>query len=277
LVQTIGQVTYTGTLSTEETTGSRTVQIEVVENQGHRTALDPIQVVQVEQSSEQFLERLSGSINSGIIYSKGNQTTQYNFTSDVEYQRERWSAGASFNSSLSTSSGVTPSRRNYVSLNSIRLLRWDNWFYSGQADFLQSSEQGIKLQPTLGVGIGHYLKNTNHMQLSLLGGFAWQGTKYEQSSVSLPEQNLAAALIAAKVKLFRFDKTHLDVDALVLPAFSEPGRVKYTTNVGYYVKFLGDFTWNVSFYGNWDNRPPPGFSGSDYGTSSGLGWTFGNR
>jgi len=36
-------------------------------------------------------------------------------------------------------------------------------------------------------------------------------------------------------------------------------------------------TWNVSFYGSWDNRPPPTFSGSDYGTSSGLGWTFGNR
>jgi len=33
----------------------------------------------------------------------------------------------------------------------------------------------------------------------------------------------------------------------------------------------------VSFYGNWDNQPPPGFSGSDYGSSSGLSWTFGLR
>ena len=28
-------------------------------------------------------------------------------------------------------------------------------------------------------------------------------------------------------------------------------------------------------YGNWDNRPPANFSGSDYGSSSGLSWTFG--
>jgi hypothetical protein len=27
---------------------------------------------------------------------------------------------------------------------------------------------------------------------------------------------------------------------------------------------------NISFYGDWDNRPPLAFSGSDYGTSSGV-------
>jgi hypothetical protein len=30
-------------------------------------------------------------------------------------------------------------------------------------------------------------------------------------------------------------------------------------------------------YGNWDNRPPPGFASSDYGSSSGVSWTFGNH
>jgi hypothetical protein len=48
-------------------------------------------------------------------------------------------------------------------------------------------------------------------------------------------------------------------------------------NANYYVKFFSNFTWNVSFYGNWDNQPPLHFSGSNYGTSSGLGWAFGNR
>lgn len=277
IIKTQDGSTYTGTLSTVETERARPVKLEVIETEGQKVVLDPMQVVQAEQSSETFLQRFNGSINSGIIYSKGNQTTQYNLSSDIEYPRERWSAGASFSSSLSTSSGVTASTRNDVTLNSMRLLQWDNWFYAGQADFLQSSEQGIKLQSTLGGGIGRYLKNTNQLQVSLLGGMAWQGTKYDQSSVSLPEQNIAAALIAAKLKLYRFDKTHLDVAALVLPVLSEPGRLKFSTNIGYYVKFLGDFTWNISFYGNWDNQPPPGFSGSDYGTSSGLGWTFGNR
>ena len=43
------------------------------------------------------------------------------------------------------------------------------------------------------------------------------------------------------------------------------------------LKFYGNFTWNVSFYGNWDSRPPANFSGSDYGSTTGLSWTFGNK
>jgi hypothetical protein len=43
------------------------------------------------------------------------------------------------------------------------------------------------------------------------------------------------------------------------------------------VKLWSKLNWNISFYGNWDNRPPPRFSGSDYGSSSGLSWSFGNQ
>jgi hypothetical protein len=84
-------------------------------------------------------------------------------------------------------------------------------------------------------------------------------------------------LIAAQVRLFQFNKTTLTVGNLLLPALSEPGRVHDNLNVSYYVKLWSNLTWNLSFYGNWDNRPPPGFAGSDYGTSSGVSWTFGNH
>jgi len=57
--------------------------------------------------------------------------------------------------------------------------------------------------------------------------------------------------------------------------FWEPGRIRIDTNMSYYIKIISDLKWNISFYGNWDNEPPPGLNGSDYGTSSGLSWTFG--
>ena len=40
---------------------------------------------------------------------------------------------------------------------------------------------------------------------------------------------------------------------------------------------IGDLSWNFSFYGSWDSQPPATLPKSDYGTSSGLSWTFGNR
>ena len=138
--------------------------------------------------------------------------------------------------------------------------------------------QGINLQPTVGGGIGRFLKNTNRMTVTLLGGLAWQGTEYHQST-GLPQdrQNIATGLIVAKWRVFKFKKTNLDASATLITALSYPGRLFFSTNVRYYLKLFRNLNWNVSVYGNWDNRPPPTFSGSDYGSTSGLSWTFGNR
>ena len=108
----------------------------------------------------------------------------------------------------------------------------------------------------------------------MLGGFAGQNTEYQQS---IDSQNLASGLIAANLQFFRFNKTNGTLTATLLPAINDPGRVKFNLNTTYYIKLTGNLSWNVSFYGNWDTQPPNGLPGSDYGSSSGLSWTFGNR
>jgi Protein of unknown function, DUF481 len=277
IVQTENGEVHTGRLNSPETPAGQPVKIQVIESPQEEVVLDRAEIVKMGETSDRFWQRFNGEISSGIIYSKGNQSTQYNVGSDVEYLRERWSAGANLSSSLSSSTGASASTRNNLQLTASRLLRWDNYFYAGLGNFLQSSEQGIDLQTTLGGGVGRYLKNTNNATISLLGGLAWQNTAYNANIGPEGQHNIMAAAIAAEVKLFRFSKTNFNLSAILLPALSEPGRVQFNTNASYYVKVFSNLKWNVSFYGNWDNRPPPNFSGSDYGSSSGLSWTFGNK
>ena len=277
IVKTEDGLVYTGALSSSRLAGDRPVKIEVVVSPETTVAIDRKQVVAMEQTSQNFWQRFNGDINWGVIYSKGNQSTQFNLSSLVEYPRERWSAQASYSSTLASSTGTTAATRNQASLQAQRLLRWNNWFYQGLGIFLQSSEQNINLQTTVGGGIGRYLKNTNNAKISVLGGLGWQDTAYQTTTQSLGKQNLATALVAGDMRFFRFNKTTLDVSAAVMPALNQPGRVHFNTNASYYIKLFSNLTWNISFYGNWDNRPPANFSGSDYGTSSGLGWTFGNK
>jgi hypothetical protein len=231
----------------------------------------------MDETSTSFLQRFNGEIGMGIIYNKGNQSTQYNLASEVNYPRERWTIGSTFNSTLSSSTGTSPSTRNEVTLTVQRLLRWNNWYYAGIADFLQSSEQGIQLQTSIGGGIGRFLENDNHARISVAGGFVWQRINYQENIVPAATQNVASGLISGQARLFYFNKTNLTISANLLPAISEPGRVHFNLGAAYYVKLWSNLTWNVSLYGNWDNRPPPGFSGSDYGSSSGVSWTFGNH
>ena len=277
IVKTGNGLVYTGTLSAAQLQGERPVKIEVTSGPEKKVELERAQVVQMEPTSQKFLQRFNGDINLGFIYSKANQSAQFSLTSAVQYPRERWSAQASYSSILASSTGANASTRNQIDYNAQRLLPWNNWYYSGLGVFLQSSEQEIDLQTTLGAGIGRYLKNTNNAKITLLGGVAWQNTAYRTSTLPQGNQSLADAVVAGDMRFFRFNKTSLDVNAMVLPALSQPGRVHINTNAAYYIKVFSNLTWNISFYGNWDNQPPANFSGSDYGTSLGLGWTFGNR
>jgi len=276
LVKTEDGSVYEGTLSTPETGGERPLKINVLEKPEQQVVIERPQVVRMIATSDKFWQRFNGGLNFGVIYSKGNQSTQYSLGAETAYVRERWTAWTNFDSNLSSSTAGTVSTRNSLDFGARRLLPRNHWFYSGLGGFLQSSEQGITLQSTFGGGVGRYLKNTNRASIALLGGVAWQNTKYNQPLVATNGENVASALIYADAKLFKFSKTNLDATASLLPGLSDPGRVRFNANAAYYIKLIGNLKWNVSFYGNWDNRPPPGVpSGSDYGTSSGISWTFG--
>jgi len=174
--------------------------------------LDSSHVVDVAVTSRKFFQRFTGGVNFGTIYSKGNQSVQYNISGLAAYPRERWGgAEAGIRSNLSTASGTTTSTHNQLTLGGTHLLPWNNYFYGGFDGFLQSSELGIAHQNYVGGGIGRYLKNTNRTTISVLGGFAWQNTVYNPTIVPIPTQNIATGLINADVKLFKFNKTNLDL------------------------------------------------------------------
>jgi hypothetical protein len=276
LVKTQDGSVYRGVLNSTETPAGRPLQIQVAETPQTKVVLDSVRIVEVSVTSEKFFQRFTGGLNFGTIYSKGNQSVQYNISGLAAYPRERWAAQAGLSSNLSTASGTTPSTHNQLTLGAMHLLPWNHYFYTGFDGFLQSSEQGIAHQNYLGGGIGRYLKNTNRTTISVSGGLAWQNTVYNPTVLPIATQNVATAVIDTNVQLFKFNKTNLDLNAVLLPALTQPGRVYFSTNASYYIKITGNLSWNISFYGNWDNRPPGNLPGSDYGTTSGLSFTFGS-
>jgi hypothetical protein len=152
IVKTQNGTVYTGALSTPTISDERPLQIEILETPEKKVTLERKEVVDVSETARGFWQRFNGQVGVGFTYSKGNKSTQYNLNSDVDYPRERWSAGASYNSSFTSNTGSSPSKRNEVAFSADRLLRWNNWYYTGVTDFLQSSVQGIQLQSTFDAG-----------------------------------------------------------------------------------------------------------------------------
>ena len=276
LVKTEDGTVYTGLLSTPRTPAERPQQIAILEAPEKTVTLDRKRVVSLNETSSSFWQRWNGQLGAGSSYTKGNESTQYNLNSDIGYFVERWSAGASYTSNLSSSTGAAVSTRNQITLDAQRLLRWKNWYMTGLVDFMQSSVQGIQLQDTFAGGIGRNLINRGSTYFTVYGGFGWQQINYQQAILPVQTQQVTVGLLGTQLRVFRFNRTTLTLNARLLPAISQPGRLQFNLNTSYYVKLWGKLNWNFTVYGNWDNQPPPGFASSDYGTSSGLSISFGN-
>lgn len=190
LVKTEDGSVYNGTLNSSETIAGRPIEIHVTETPEKEVKLNSAQIVDVTETSEKFLQRFTGGLGVGSIYSKGNQTVQYSISGLVAYPRQSWAAQAGLSSNLSAASGTTTTTRNQLTFEAAHLLSRKNYFYGGFDGFLQSAEQGIARQNTLGGGIGRYLKNTNRTLISVLGGVAWQNTDYSPTVSPSPRKTL---------------------------------------------------------------------------------------
>jgi hypothetical protein len=145
---------YRGIINSMQTPAGRPMEIQVAETQERKVMLDSARIVVVGQTSEKFFQRFTGGVSFGTIYSKGNQSTQFSISGLAAYPRERWAVQVGLSSNLSKATGTVTSTRNQVTYGGIHLLPWKNYFYGAVGGFLQSTEQGIGLQSSVGGGIG---------------------------------------------------------------------------------------------------------------------------
>ena len=275
IVQLQDGTTYSARVVSQE--GPAPISLDIQPEGQESFIVQKTRVVRMTQTSEGVLKRFSGNITLGSSHSKGNSATQYNISSEVDYTGTRWGAKADYGSNLSSSTGASASTWNQLDLTAYRLLRWKDYFYSGTAGLLQSSTQGIERQTTLGGGVGRFLKNTNGIRFSVMGGLGWQRTYYVPAAQTQALQNIPVGLISSNLQIFSFKKTKLSVTASLAPALTQQGRLFSKITASYYLKVFGKIDWNFSFYGNWDTQPPANLQSSDYGTSTGLSYTFGNK
>ncbi len=257
--------------------GPAPVNLEIQPVDAESLTVEKTQVAAMTQTSEGILNRFSGKITLGATYSKGNSATQYNIGSELDYTQTRWAGKLDYTSNLSSSTGASAATRNQLDLAAYHFLR-KNYFYGGTIGFLQSSTQGIQRQASVGGGLGRFLKNTNRVRFSVLGGVGFQTTDYVPTTVAEDTaQNITVGLITSNLQVFTFKKTTLDLMGTLAPAINGERRLFSKVNATYYLKVFGKIDWNFSFYGNWDTQPPAHLASSDYGTSTGLSYSFGNK
>ena len=184
-------------------------------------SIDKTHIVEVLKTSDQFWQRFAVDLSSGVIYSKGNQSTQYNISTQVTYP----TAALGREPGLQLvpvqefrGHGLDPQRSS--SLTAYHLLPWKNYFYAGQVGFLQSTEQGIDVRTNVGGGIGKYVKHSSQVSLALLGGLGWQNTQYAPTANPEGTQDVLALLLNGSLRVVTFSRTNITLSVNALPALS---------------------------------------------------------
>ncbi len=238
-----------------------------------RQVLASKEVVEIHQTETTFWENLHGGMDAGLNFSKQQSRTQYNFQSNASFERTKWLATSSYESSFSGGGGLSD-LRNDLRLNLIRQLLSPRNFYMGLTDFLQSDEQQLDLRATLGGGVGHMFRYTNNSFIVAFVGADWNRERYSSEATVGRTGDSGEALLGTQINFFRFKTTNILADARVYPSLTDPGRVRFDLNTSLKLKLAKDLYWKFGYYLNFDSRPPQDLPKTDYGSTSSLGWTF---
>jgi hypothetical protein len=232
------------------------------------------EIVWMDSMKTKFIQQLKGSVDAGLTYAKSNDTTQGIFNGQVSYPGLRNTISANFASVMSFQKNGLDISRQDVKLNFSRLANGKNWFFSGLTEFLKSTQQDLALRTTAGGGVGKYLLRTNRSRASFLGGAAYSHETFTVPPASGSNPNNAETLLGFTFSAFRFNKTEFNTQLTAFPSLSVAGRVRLDFSSDFRLQFTDKLYWRLSFYDNFDNKPPVDAPGNNIGFSTSFGWSF---
>ncbi len=260
----------TGTLERAPGGAERPEDVTIVGDNGELHVASP-NIVEMETQKPSFWRQLRGSVDAGVSFTSGNSQITANTDLNVNYSTPKWSASATLGTSFSDQSGGTKTNRNDLYFGGQRFLS-RNAYLGGLLDFLHSSQQDLDLRTTVGGGYGHYWKRTTNTEFRWLGGIV-----YTQESFATPTKQSDSnveGLLGVAYDSYRFKMGEIHLQALVFPGLSDSGRVRTTTNNSLVIKLTNNFHFTLSFWDNYDSRPPTTAKKNELGLSSAIGWAF---
>jgi len=240
--------------------------------QRHASLNDIVMIVPIK---DKFIRRLSGDVNLGLNYTKSNELFQFNLSSDIAYKVPKLDLDLKINSVVTNQSRDTLfSKKQDITFTALKDL--DKRLYTGGSlGWQQNTQLGLANRFLLNGIFGLEPITDNHNQLLFATGLSYN---IEQSVESVKYKGNLDAIGMAHYKRFYYSTPKLSIDALyvIYPALTDWGRVRMELDLDVSVEIFKDFLIGLSFYDNYDNRPPAGASSTnDFGINFKVGYSFG--
>mgnify|MGYP002361991833 CR=1 FL=1 len=258
---------YYGSMLKSSTPGS----VEVVTHED--TIPKPLwDLVQISRIKQRFFQRIDGSIDVGMNYTKSIDVFQYSINGYATYRSNNYSTRFEVTSILSDY-GDELAENHDIGINLTRYFE-HKWFGRIQLDGQKNTELNLDLRLQAGPAVGYDLVRTSPMRLYALAGIlANREVKIEPADELV---NLEA-LVSMYFYWYRYRSPKVDISTGldVYPSLSDPGRVRAAYNISGKYEILTDLFISLTYYNNYDNRSGDSSQPqSDYNFITSLGYTF---
>jgi putative salt-induced outer membrane protein YdiY len=244
----------------------------VIEDHGQQVevpilAVSTIQPIRVKQS---FWRRLEGDFSAGIDFKTASEILLINLASNLRFREEKYELSFSANWNETSHTENNNSSRADISGTYSKFLK-NRWFWQGLAGLERNEELGLNKRILAGATAGRYLIQSPTLRIELNAGLVGNWEDREDGT-----SQSAEGLISSSLEIFKhtLPVTRLSASIDVFPGITESGRMRVNTNISLRNEVVRSVFWDLTFFSNFDNRPPEGASEEDYGIVTSIGATF---
>jgi hypothetical protein len=234
--------------------------------------LEHLSVVQIKELEGSILKRFSGAVDLGYSFTKASNRTQFNFSGDITYLTERYSAKLDYSSTVGTSNGESDVNRESVNITGNKYFG-RKWLAFAQMSLDHNLELQLDRRTTLLAGPGYRVQQSNRSMVTLIGGAAFSRESYYGQDVV---KNAEGAL-GIDAQFFKLYSPKVDITSrfVYFPNFTTWGRQRSEFDGNLRIEVFRDFYVTFTLYDSYDSNPPSvTATGNDYGFTTGLSWSF---
>jgi hypothetical protein len=258
---------YFGHLQKSETMS--TVNVVTVTDTIPKRLWDIVLIMPIKSS---FFQKIDGSVDLGLTYTKASDIFQYSLNSQVTYRTTYYSSRLSLESIL-TDDGTDVTKNNTVRFTVSHLL--SNKRYTRiSAQVQQNTELNLDYRAQAGYGLGYDITRNNAFLFTVLGGLV---ANQEKTLETVDTSENLEAIFATQVKWFKYRHPKIDITSglEIYTSVTSFGRVRMEYDLSAKYELIKDLFLNVQLYDNFDNEPTQGGeSRNDWGIITSIGFTF---
>lgn len=227
-------------------------------------------IVEMIQLRKRFVDRLTGTLSTGLSYIKATKITQLNFAGNVDYKGEKSIVSANYNVVL-TDDRIQVTQRQTGGASYDRVLP-ENWSVQGKVLGESNSEFKLDLRTSVITGVNYSFIRSNRQKLQ--SGFGFSLNREFSDTLS---QNNFDGLIGLSYSLFILNspKVSVNFDGYLIPGINRLGRIRSNINTNLDWELFNDFYLKWSLFYSSDSQPLSGVDvRNDWGTSFGIEFKF---